>query len=196
MQAPTLNRITQTKHGEFSAVDYSFEPDPTIYAPEDGVVTSYTSDSKCGNNLKFRSLDGLHRHGFCHLESADVKAGDKIRRGQVLGVMGYTGYTIPMGPNGRHLHWVVSLNGVYVYPPMLINEPFKKGDIVLEDGELDRLIKGMLGREPTAEELGNQDFKNNPGLAIQTLWENGGKQRFANPNPKFKKVTKELYERE
>lgn len=57
----------------------------------------------------------------------------------------------------------------------------KGGNMPLTQGQQDRLIKGMLGRDPTAQELSNQDWANDPGLAIETLWNNGGQQRYQNP---------------
>lgn len=120
MIAPTNNGITQGKHGTYNAVDYSSSPDANIYAPEDGTIVSYANNGNCGNNLQMNGANG--RHGFCHLERATVSAGQAVKKGQVIGVMGYTGYTIPAGPGGRHLHWVLNKNGVYVYPPSFVNE--------------------------------------------------------------------------
>lgn len=124
MQVPTLNRVTQGRHGNYNAVDYSASPDPTIYAPEDGKITAYGASGTCGNRLELTA--GGNRHGFCHLERPLVKVGQIVKRGQAIGIMGYTGYTIPSGPAGRHLHWVISRGGVYVYPPSLVNEAFIK----------------------------------------------------------------------
>jgi len=62
-------------------------------------------------------------------------------------------------------------------------------------GQQDKLIKGMLGREPSPAELNDPMWRSNPGLAIDTLWENGGKQRFAEANkPKgYEPVKEQLY---
>lgn len=51
----------------------------------------------------------------------------------------------------------------------------------ISPGDLDRLIKGMLGRDPTAEELNNPDYLANAALAIETFWNNGGEARFKTP---------------
>ena len=123
MRAPTNNRVTQGKHGTYNAVDYSWSPDPNIYAPENGTISFYANAGSCGNNLQMVGASGTH--GFCHLERKTVGVGQKVTKGQVIGVMGYTGYTIPSGPNGRHLHWVLRKGNTYVYPPNYVNEPFK-----------------------------------------------------------------------
>lgn len=131
MQAPTKNPISQGKHGTYNAVDYSPRTRylrrwrPTIYAPSDGKITAYGPSGQCGNRLELTSK--TKRHGFCHLSKPLVKVGQTVKRGQAIGVMGYTGYTIPDGPNGTHLHWVIYLlkTKKYVYPPSLVDQTFK-----------------------------------------------------------------------
>ena len=123
MQKPTTNPITQGKHGTYNAVDYSAKPNPVFYAPEAGKITAYGRSGTCGNRLELTGATG--RHGFCHLEKPYVKVGQKVVRGQKIGKMGYTGYTIPAGSGGRHLHWVIQRNGVYVYPPSRVDQSFR-----------------------------------------------------------------------
>jgi len=152
MRAPTNNNKTQGIHGAFSAVDYSALPDPNIYAPEDGKVTSYGAAGTCGNNLQITS--GGNVHGFCHLERATVAVGQWVSKGQVVGIMGYTGYTIPAGAAGRHLHWVVRRNGVYVYPPNLVNESsITQGSTVMNGDYVKNQYRYVAGREPSQGEV-------------------------------------------
>lgn len=63
-----------------------------------------------------------HPNGFytlyAHLSTLKVKTGDKVSRGQVLGLMGATGYAM-----GTHLHFCVwygvpYANGSKLYPPL------------------------------------------------------------------------------
>lgn len=127
MQVPTKNRVTQGKHGQYNAVDYSAKTllgtwRKTFYAPEAGKITAYGKSGQCGNRLELTA--GSNRHGFCHLEKKLVNVGATVKRGQAIGVMGYTGYTIPAGVNGSHLHWVINRNGKYIYPPTLVNQSF------------------------------------------------------------------------
>ena len=128
MQRPTSNRITQGRHGQYNAVDFSswkikyLVRRPDFYAPESGKITAYGKSGACGNRLELTS--GKNRHGFCHLEKSYVKVGQSIRRGQKIGKMGYTGYTIPSGPGGRHLHWVINRGGKYLYPINQVDQAF------------------------------------------------------------------------
>ncbi|MCB5364228.1 M23 family metallopeptidase [Pusillimonas sp. CC-YST705] len=52
---------------------------------------------------------------FCHLSKIDVKVGQTLERGQVLGQVGATGRA-----TGPHLHWNVSLNDARVDPAIFI----------------------------------------------------------------------------
>ncbi|CAD5378026.1 M23 family metallopeptidase [Pseudomonas sp. OF001] len=52
---------------------------------------------------------------FCHLSRIDVRVGDELARGAVLGRVGATGRA-----TGAHLHWNVSLNDARVDPSIFI----------------------------------------------------------------------------
>ena len=143
IQAPTLNYISQGLHGNFNAVDYSSYADRSqktqnknIHAFEDGTITSYGVSGACGNRLVLTSKDGLRRWGMCHLERNVVPVGSVVKRGTLIGIMGYTGLTDPDDvPEGTHLHAVCFTGGKYVYPPDLYNAAFKsdpKGEDILD----------------------------------------------------------------
>lgn len=54
---------------------------------------------------------------FCHLSKVEVKVGDELPRGAVLGRVGSTGRA-----TGPHLHWNVSLNDVRIDPTIFIGQ--------------------------------------------------------------------------
>ena len=52
---------------------------------------------------------------YCHLDKYEVKAGQQVAKGDLIGLSGMTGRA-----TGPHLHWSVMLNGVMVDPELFI----------------------------------------------------------------------------
>jgi murein DD-endopeptidase MepM/ murein hydrolase activator NlpD len=86
-------------------LDISAPVGTPVIAPADGIVTSAGTEAEYGRLV---CID--HGHGFLtmygHLQEMHVKAGDKIRAGQVLGTVGTSGNT-----TGPHLHYEVRIHG-------------------------------------------------------------------------------------
>lgn len=85
-------------------------------APADGVIVLATDHPF--------SLEGnlvMIDHGFglisalMHLQRIDVKRGDRIRRGEPIGLIGRTGRA-----TGPHLHWGMTWNAVRIDPQSLV----------------------------------------------------------------------------
>jgi murein DD-endopeptidase MepM/ murein hydrolase activator NlpD len=81
-----------------------------IVASADGDVVFAGDRKNLGNSVEIRHGYGLDTI-YGHLEEVTVKVGDKVKRGQKVGLMGNTGRS-----TGPHLHYQVELNGTPVDP--------------------------------------------------------------------------------
>jgi murein DD-endopeptidase MepM/ murein hydrolase activator NlpD len=86
-----------------------------IIAPADGIVTLAESDMYFEGGLIF--LD--HGQGvtsyYMHLSRIDVKAGQMVRQGEMLGAVGASGRS-----TGPHLHWAMFWRSAHLDPSVLI----------------------------------------------------------------------------
>lgn len=118
-----MNRVTQggngvtkgwnplTHRGEDIGFHSKPESDNNILAHSDGVVVSIVSNynktdkfgNSYGNYIKIQHNNGYYTL-YAHLKygSLKVKKGSKVKKGQVIAVMGETGHC-----RGRHLHFEV-----------------------------------------------------------------------------------------
>lgn len=92
-----------------------------------------------GNYVAVQSNDGTV-HYYCHLASRAVKKGDKVKKGQRIGIMGNTGYSF-----GAHLHFEVRRNNVAINAADYLGIPNKTGsyNVRLMNAEtyIDKIIK-------------------------------------------------------
>jgi murein DD-endopeptidase MepM/ murein hydrolase activator NlpD len=97
-------------------IDYGMPTGAPIYAPADGKVI-YTADNMLvrGNAVALDHGVGVTSY-YYHLISYNVKPGDVIKKGQIIGRVGTTGRS-----NGPHLHWEVRVNGIVTYPLLFAN---------------------------------------------------------------------------
>ena len=100
-------------HKERAALDFNMKRGTRITAAREGIVVRVKEDGKKGgfnkkyrkdgNNIVIQHDDGS-RAGYWHLqyEGALVNVGDRVKKGQLIGLSGKTGYAaVP------HLHFLV-----------------------------------------------------------------------------------------
>ena len=94
-----------------AGIDLSGPSGTPIYATADGVVgTAGWHTGGYGNLIKIDHGRGIETR-YAHLSSVGVRAGQQIKRGQLIGRMGSTGRS-----TGSHLHYEVRIDGRAVNP--------------------------------------------------------------------------------
>lgn len=105
-------------NGKQKSQHYGLDLDGAIGAPihasNDGVVVLVRDCWGSGNTVIVDHGADLYTLYF-HLSAYDVKEGDVVKRGQLLGKVGKSGRV-----TGPHLHWSVKIGGRYVNPEGLL----------------------------------------------------------------------------
>lgn len=91
-------------------MDFSANIGTPVYATGDGVVTKAGWQSGYGKIIKIDHGYG-YETWYAHLNDMDVRVGQKVVRGQVIGEVGNTGKS-----TGPHLHYEVHVKGRVVNP--------------------------------------------------------------------------------
>ncbi len=113
---PTKGVITQGFHKGHYALDIANSKNTPIYAAADGVVIK---ESHSGWNYGYgRYIVIDHGNGvetlYAHNNVTKVSVGDKVKKGQLISLMGNTGRVF--GRTGIHLHFEVRIRGRKVNP--------------------------------------------------------------------------------
>lgn len=114
LQWPTsVRKITQYFGWRHTGVDIADRNSPPVYAAEAGTVVRAQAsgwNGGYGNNIIIDHGNGLQTL-YGHMKTLFVSAGDKVSRGQTIGIMGNTGRS-----TGPHLHFEVRSNGARLNP--------------------------------------------------------------------------------
>ena len=101
-----------------------------------------------GNYVSVKASDGTVIY-YCHLDSRAVKKGDKVKKGQRIGIMGNTGQSF-----GAHLHFEVRRNNKAINAAEYLGIPNKTGQCEVRtlDAEayIDMIIKKVGFDKPAA----------------------------------------------
>jgi len=106
-----IHPITHQAHLH-TGVDITGVSNKNIYAIQDGVVTFAASgwNGGMGTNVKIDHGNG-YTSIYMHLNSYIVNKGERVEKGQVIGIMGCTGSC-----TGTHLHLTIYKNGKMINP--------------------------------------------------------------------------------
>ncbi len=105
-----------------SGIDFASNKGAHVYATADGVVKRVTRVGGYGNMIEIDHGFG-YKTRYAHLSKMNVRRGEKVKRGQVIGAVGSTGIS-----TGPHVHYEVWKNGSTVNP---IN--YFHGDLTSEE---------------------------------------------------------------
>ena len=99
---PVKGRITSPfgmrQRGMHNGTDFGVPIGTPVLAPDDGVVWMAGSNGSAGIMVAINS--GNTQHKLMHLSQIKVQPGEKVKKGQVVGLSGNTGLS-----TGPHLHW-------------------------------------------------------------------------------------------
>jgi murein DD-endopeptidase MepM/ murein hydrolase activator NlpD len=103
-------------------LDISADKGDPVYATADGTIVNASAAGNYGNLVVVDHGFGLEtRYG--HLSAFKVKAGQMVKRGDLLGLVGSTGRA-----TSSHLHYEVRANGRILNPLQLLLNPRRNGN--------------------------------------------------------------------
>ena len=93
-----------------TGVDIKAKRGESIKATATGTVVEASYNGDYGHMVEIKNGNGFTTR-FAHLQSYKVKVGDKVKRGQIVGLVGNSGRS-----TGAHLHYELCLNGKPINP--------------------------------------------------------------------------------
>jgi murein DD-endopeptidase MepM/ murein hydrolase activator NlpD len=101
-------------------IDISTEQGQPVAATANGTIESAARSGDYGNMITIRHDFGLAtRYG--HLSRFNVKVGQTVSRGDIIGFVGSTGRS-----TGAHLHYEILANGKLINPLQLLTQPAQR----------------------------------------------------------------------
>ncbi len=98
------------KNAFHNGIDIAASSGNPIRATANGFV-SHVKREKLGGNVVIISHGGGYTTVYCHLSKFKVKPGQKVKRNDIIGLIGQTGKSL-----GPHLHYEVRVNGTPANP--------------------------------------------------------------------------------
>lgn len=114
-----------------------------VLSPMDGVVkiANFNLNPLCGATIDIDYGNGFESR-FCHMSRIDVKVGQKINQGQVVGLSGGKQNAPGSGNSqGPHLHFTLKKDGVNVDPLKYINTTVPSSGVGDKDASEDEISK-------------------------------------------------------
>jgi hypothetical protein len=124
---------SQRKGYKHHGVDLATQSGSDVVAINNGIVIdSGFRNNKCGGTLEIEHPGGF-KSRFCHLKKINVRKGENVKKGQVVGLSGGAKGDVGAGSStGPHLHFELKKDNTLVDPLKYIN----KNDFTSLNGEV------------------------------------------------------------
>ena len=131
LTAPVFNH-TLGEWRVHAGIDISAEEGASVYASEAGTVSGIYSDPMLGYTVEITHRDGIvTRYSNLKAEGAEIKVGDAVTAGAVIGVVGDSS-TLELAEE-PHLHFEMLVGGKKVHPLDYITKESKKASLGIEE---------------------------------------------------------------
>ncbi len=117
-------RVDYMRCGYHTGVDWALPDNTPVYSASEGrIILSYKWQlTGYGREIRIQREDGLITQ-YAHLSKIFVKTGDKVRKGDIIGRSGHSGYCISLhGGTGAHLHFGTMFNRQWFNPLKILKE--------------------------------------------------------------------------
>jgi murein DD-endopeptidase MepM/ murein hydrolase activator NlpD len=94
-----------------TGMDFTAPSGTDVYVTGDGVIESVISSRRGYGNYIVVNHGFGYKTLYAHLDRANVRQGQRVKRGDVIGFVGNTGLSV-----APHLHYEIELNGVKIDP--------------------------------------------------------------------------------
>jgi murein DD-endopeptidase MepM/ murein hydrolase activator NlpD len=103
-------------HNIHTGIDIGGTEGDNIVASNNGIVNLAMKLHVTGNTIILDHGKSLYT-GYSHLSKILVKEGDEVKKGDVIGLVGSTGFS-----TGPHLHWTAAVGSTYIEPLFILND--------------------------------------------------------------------------
>jgi murein DD-endopeptidase MepM/ murein hydrolase activator NlpD len=108
-----INKEESSRH---SGLDLAAAKGTTVKAANNGIVRLSMLLKVTGNTVIIDHGCNVYS-SYAHLDKLLVAEGDKVKKGDIIGEVGSTGFS-----TGPHLHWTTTIGKVYINPETLVEK--------------------------------------------------------------------------
>ncbi len=138
-----------------TGVDYAAPTGTPVRVIGDGTVTTAGTQNGYGKVIYVKHLNGKDSSVYAHLSRIDVKVGQKVSQGEVIGAVGATGRA-----TGPHLHFEFRVENKPVNPTVALAE--RSGSVLASVARKETfasLSRDMQAQLESARQMANATFE-------------------------------------